>query len=91
MEAKKHQVEAESSVLGKIQDTLYPRNIDIEERDEKDILIYNTIADQYTVTRGAWHIDLSLSRYVARNNYLDKITSLNINLFLHALQLKDQT
>ena len=72
MEAKKHQVEAESSVLGNMWDKLYLMNIDIEERGEEDILICDTAADQCTVTRGAWHIDSSSSRYVACNNYLDK-------------------
>ena len=34
-------------------DTLCLRNIDIEEREETDILIYDTVADQCTVTRDA--------------------------------------
>ena len=45
VEAKKHQMEAESSVLGKIRDKLCLRNIDIEERGDEDILIYDTAAD----------------------------------------------
>ena len=65
-------MEAESSVLGKMWDTLCLRNMDIEERKEMGILICNTTADQYTVTRGTWYIDSSSSRYIACNNYVDK-------------------
>ena len=72
VEAKKHRVETESSVLGKMWDNLCIRNMDIEERGDEDILICDTAADQCAVTRGAWHIDSSSSRYVACNNYLDK-------------------
>ena len=45
IEAKKYQVKAKSSVLSKIWDNLYQRNMDREERRDEDVLICNTTAD----------------------------------------------
>ena len=37
--------------------------------------IADTAADQFTVTKRAWHIDTPLCRYVGYNNYLNNITT----------------
>ena len=63
-------MESESYVFPEMWDLLSFRNMGMDMKEERDIIICDTTTDQCTTIRYDWNIDALSSSNVTRNNYL---------------------